>query len=120
MWSSRDCHRVGGVSLSTPMNDRQLSLRVPEYLIEMVEGAAERHGRPRATEMRIAIELHVHRALLLDCRDRAPALLEMVDGDEDAFARFAQQVEGDTAALEQLAYRKPTTVDRRRQSAAMN
>ncbi len=103
--------RRAAQAVMTCRKARRLSFRVPEYLIEMAERAADRHGRPRAREMRVAIELHLHRALLLDCRDRAPALLEMVGHDEDAFAAFTERVEAHTAALEQLAYPKLTTVD---------
>jgi len=102
------------------MNSKRLVVRIPEHLETMLAGAADRHGRGVAAETRTALELHCHRALQLDCRERSPALLATLDGDEDAFTAFAAQVEQDTAALEVLAYRKPSIVDIRRGSAAMN
>ena len=102
------------------MNDKRVAIRIPTYLDTMLAGAAERHGRNPSAEARVALELHAHRALLLDVRDRSPAIMEMLEGDEDAFTKFAEQVEADTAALEVLAYRKQPIVDLRRTAAASN
>lgn len=98
----------------------RLNLRLPHHLRQMLDGAAERHGRTASEEARIALELHTHYALRLDVRARAPYLRDLLDSGE-AFEDFARQVEADTAALEVLAYRRPpTTADLRRLAAATN
>jgi len=84
-------------------NDAHIVSRIPSALASTLERAAEMHGRNVSEEFRLAVEVHVSRSMLAALPD--PEIQAQLGASA---AAFENDLRADIAALEAVAYVRPT------------
>lgn len=89
--------------MANRLHDSQLSLRVPQSLVDRVAEIATYHGRSSPAEVRLALDAHCSRSTLAYLSDDSAAFAELGDG----LAEVRERIERDLHELEARLYRTP-------------